>query len=70
MRKRKKINNFSEWIYYMLAYALVILIMTKAFDSVYIYPKYSFLVCLLIVVSLKKRVFLDDRPSFDVEHKW
>ena len=52
MRKRKKINNFSEWIYYMLAYALVILIMTKAFDSVYIYPKYSFLVCLLIVVLL------------------
>ena len=52
MRKRKKINNFSEWIYYMLAYALVILIITKAFDSVYIYPKYSFLVCLLIVVLL------------------
>ena len=53
MRKRnKKINNFSEWIYYMLAYALVILIMTKAFDSVYIYPKYTFLVCLLIVILL------------------
>ena len=53
MRKRnKKINNFSEWIYYMLAYALVILIMTRAFDSIYIYPKYTFFICLLIVILL------------------
>lgn len=53
MRKsKKKIKNFSEWIYYMLAYALVIFIMTKAFDSVYIYPEYTFLICLLIVVLL------------------
>ena len=52
MRKRKKINNFSEWMYYMLAYALVILIMTRAFDSIYIYPKYTFFICLLIVILL------------------
>ncbi len=51
-KKKKKINNLFEWIYYMSAYALVIFIMTKAFDSVYIYPKYSFLICLLIVVLL------------------
>lgn len=51
-KKSKKINNFGEWMYYMLAYALVILIMTRAFDSVYIYPKYTFWICLLIVVLL------------------
>ena len=51
-KKNKKINNFGEWMYYMLAYALVILIMTRAFDSVYIYPKYTFWICLLIVVLL------------------
>jgi putative membrane protein len=36
----------------MLAYALVILIMTRAFDSIYIYPKYTFFICLLIVILL------------------
>ena len=51
-KKNKKINNFSEWMYYMLAYALVILIMTRAFDSIYIYPKYTFFICLLIVILL------------------
>ena len=58
-KKNKKINNFSEWMYYMLAYALVILIMTRAFDSIYIYPKYTFFICLLIVIllyALKKTV--------------
>lgn len=52
IKKNKKINNFSEWMYYMLAYALVILIMTRAFDSIYIYPKYTFFICLLIVILL------------------
>ena len=51
-KKNKKINNFSEWMYYMLAYALVILIMSRAFDSIYIYPKYTFFICLLIVILL------------------
>jgi putative membrane protein len=51
-KKNKKINNFSEWMYYMLAYALVILIMTRAFDNFYIYPKYTFFICLLIVILL------------------
>lgn len=51
-KKNKKINNFGEWMYYMLAYALVILIMTRAFDSIYIYPKYTFFICLLIVILL------------------
>ena len=51
-KKNKKIESFSEWMYYMLAYALVILIMTRAFDSIYIYPKYTFFICLLIVILL------------------
>ena len=51
-KKSKKIKNFSEWMYYMLAYALVILIMTRAFDSIYIYPQYTFFICLLIVILL------------------
>lgn len=50
--KKLRIENFLEWLFFLIGYTIVFILVTNMFDSIYIDTRHSYIYSVLIVLII------------------